>query len=43
MLKYAALILWRKKGVPANFYAFASLICIYPIVYKILVGLNMGQ
>ena len=25
MLKYAVLILWRKKGVPANFYAF----CIY--------------
>ena len=22
MLKYAVLILWRKKGVPANFYAF---------------------
>ena len=22
MLKYAVLILWRKKGVAANFYAF---------------------
>ena len=22
MLKYAVLIRWRKKGVPANFYAF---------------------
>ena len=22
MVKYAVLILWRKKGVPANFYAF---------------------
>ena len=32
MLKYAVLILWRKKGVPANFYAFcisaSSAICI---------------
>ena len=24
MLKYAVLILWRKKGVAANFYAFCS-------------------
>ena len=22
MLKYAVLILWRKKGIPAHFYAF---------------------
>ena len=30
MLKYAVLILWRKNGVPANFYAFCISVYIPP-------------
>ena len=33
MLKYAVLILWRKKGVPANFYAFCISVSV-PFLFR---------